>query len=144
MFGLTFFSGVKFLLGFKQKVDNTESPEIYNRLITLYQKNQYGFHTRIMNDLDLLVEALVDKRFIDDAMAYYDDPVVQKEIEDHEGSLNSDFAPADVKHLLKDPDTGHGAAAKVMKYPGRVGTNYDKNDDLSCYKVLPKGQKAIL
>ncbi len=131
-------------MGFKKKEDNTESPEVYNRLITLYQKNQYGFHTRIMNDFDLLLEALIDKRFIDDAMNYYDDPILSKEIEDMEMSLNSDFAPADVKHLLKDRDEGHHAGVKCLKYPGRFGTNYDKNDDLSCYKVLPKGQKAVV
>jgi len=58
--------------------------------------------------------------------------------------LNSDFAEADVKHLLKDKDDGHHGSSRVMRYPGRVGTNYDRTDDLSVYKVLPKGQRPVV
>ena len=97
-----------------------------------------------MSDFDLLLEAVLNERFIDASTAYYDDPVVAKEIEDMELGLNSDFSEADVKHLLKDKDDGHHSAKKCMQYPGRFGTNYSKSDDLSIYKVLPKGQKPLV
>eukprot|EP00349_Pseudokeronopsis_sp_Brazil_P000115 CAMPEP_0202957752 /NCGR_PEP_ID=MMETSP1396-20130829/2146_1 /ASSEMBLY_ACC=CAM_ASM_000872 /TAXON_ID= /ORGANISM="Pseudokeronopsis sp., Strain Brazil" /LENGTH=97 /DNA_ID=CAMNT_0049675427 /DNA_START=328 /DNA_END=621 /DNA_ORIENTATION=- len=97
-----------------------------------------------MSDFDLLLESVLNERFIDDSSAYYDDPVNQKEIEDIELGLNSDFAEADIKHLIRDKDDGHHGAAKCMRYPGRFGTNYEKSDDLSVYKVLPKGQKPLV
>jgi hypothetical protein len=143
--GFTFFAIGKFLVGFsKQAVEDKKSPEVYNRLISIFQKNQYGYHTRIMSDFDMLLDAVVNERFIDDSSAYYDDPVLTKEIEDTELGLQSDFSEADVKHLLKDKDHGHHDLKKCFRYPDRFGTNYDKTDDLSIYKVVPKGQKPIV
>ena len=137
----TFFAVAKFFIGFKQKPEEDKRPqEVYNRLISIFQKNKYGFHTRIMSDFDLLLEAALNERFLDDSSGYYDDPITQKEIEDMEQGLNGDFAEVDVKHLLKDKDDGHhGGGKKCMRYPGRFGTNYEKTDDLSIYKVHPKG-----
>lgn len=117
---------------------------MYNRLISVFQKNKYGYHTRIMSDFDLFLEAVLNERFIDDSSAYYDDPVLAREIEDMESGLNGDFAEADVKHLVKDKDGGHHDLKKCVRYPGRFGTNYDKSDNLSVYKVLPKGQKPLV
>lgn len=142
IWGLTFCGMGKFLMKFsKQPEEDKKSPEGYSRLLTLFSKNKYGYHTRIMSDFDLLLEALFNERFIDESTMYYDDPIVQKEIEDMEAGLNSDFAPADVKHLLKDKSDGHHGNAKTVRFPGRVGTNYDRSDDLSIYKVHPKGVK---
>ena len=53
---------------------------------------------------------------------------------------NGEFSEEDVKGLLKDKHD-HGAEFKSLRYPGRVGTNYAKTDDLSCYKVHPSGSK---
>jgi hypothetical protein len=61
-----------------------------------------------------------------------------------EQGLNSDFAEADVRHLLKDKGGDHHSSQKCMRYPGRFGTNYEKSDDLSVYKVLPKGIKPVV
>mmetsp|Transcript_17953 Transcript_17953/g.17146 ORF Transcript_17953/g.17146 Transcript_17953/m.17146 type:complete len:98 (+) Transcript_17953:327-620(+) len=97
-----------------------------------------------MSDFDLLLESVLNERFIDDSSTYYDDPINQKEIEDVELGLNSDLTEMDVKHLLKDRDDGHHDKQKCMKYPGRFGTNYEPSDDLSVYKILPKGQKPIV
>ncbi len=81
--GFTFLSLAKFLNGFSSKEEVNKKPaEVYNRLISIFEKNQYGFHTRIMSDFDLLLEAVLNERFIDDSSAYYDDPVTSKEIED--------------------------------------------------------------
>ena len=83
---------------------------------------------------------MLNERFIDESSGYYDDAITSKEIEDVELGLNGDFAQADIKHLLKDKSE-HGALNKCLRYPGRFGTNYEKTDDLSIYKVVPKGQK---
>lgn len=95
-----------------------------------------------MSDFDLLLEAVLNERFIDDSSAYYDDAISSKEIEDMETGLNSDFSEADVKHLLRDKNDGHHSSTKCLKYPARFGTNYEASDDLSVYKVLPKGERA--
>lgn len=97
-----------------------------------------------MSDFDLLLEAVLNERFIDDSSAYYDDPISSKEIEDMEQGLYSDFSEADVKHLLKDKGGDHHDSKKCLRYPGRFGTNYSKSDDLSVYKVYPKDQKPLV
>ena len=112
--------------------------------MAIFQKNQYGFHTRIMSDFDLLLEAVLNERFIDASTAYYDDPITSKEIEDMELGLQSDFSDADVKHLIRDKGDGHHDGVKCTRYPGRFGTNYEASDNLSVYKILPKGQKPIV
>ena len=74
--GFTFFGICKFFLGFKNKEEEDKKPvEVYNRLSSIFSKNKFGFHTRIMSDFDLLLDALLNERFIDDSSAYYDDPV---------------------------------------------------------------------
>ena len=143
--GFTFFAMGKFLTNFSAQVVEDKKPqEVYNRLISIFQKNQYGYHTRIMSDFDLLLEAVLNERFIDDSSAYYDDPILSKEIEDMEQGLQSDFSESDVKHLLKDKSDGHHDSKKCVRFPARFGTNYEKSDDLSIYKVMPKGQKPIV
>lgn len=144
IWGFTFFGMAKFFVGFTKKTEEDKKPnEVYNRLIAIFQKNKYGFHTRIMSDFDLLLEAVLNERFIDDSSAYYDDVITSKEIEDMEQGLSGDFAEADVHHLLKDKSE-HPEAKKCVRFPARFGTNYDKSDDLSVYKILPKGQKPIV
>ena len=142
LWGITFIGIVKFLLSFKEKKEEDPKPsEMYNRLLTIYSKNKFGFHTRIMSDFDLLLEAALNERFIDESTGYYDDPIFQKEIEDVEAGLSGDMSQADIKHAMKDPDHGHHAEKKCFRYPARFATNYEKSDALSIYKVLPKGQK---
>jgi hypothetical protein len=142
--GFTFFAIAKFFINFTSKPEEDKKPqEVYNRLVSIFQKNQYGYHTRIMSDFDLLLEAVLNERFIDDSSAYYDDPILSKEIEDMEQGLYGDFSEADVKHLLKDKGGDHHESKKCLRYPGRFGTNYEKTDDLSVYKILPKGQKPL-
>ena len=129
-------------MSFKNKAPEDKKPgEMYNRLQTIYSKNKFGFQTRIMSDFDLLLEAALNERFIDESTMYYDDPVFEKEIEDVEAGLAGDFSEADIKHAMKDPDHGHQGGATCTKLPGRWPSNYEKSDALSIYKVLPKGQK---
>ena len=93
-----------------------------------------------MSDFDLLLDAMLNERFLDEAAAYNEDPLVMKEIEDMELGLNGEFAESDVKNLLKDHGE-HPGLHKSLRNPGRVGSNYGKTDDLSCYKVHPSGSK---
>ena len=145
IWGLTFCGSIKFLLQFKTKEEeNPKEAEVYNRMVSIFQKNKLGFHTRIFADFDLFLEAVLNERFIDEACAYYDDPITQKEIEDMESGLNSDFSVGDVKHLLKDKAGDHHALSKCSRYPDRMGSNFAKSDDLSVYKVMPRGQKPAL
>jgi hypothetical protein len=145
LWGLTAYAGVKAAIGFSEvtKPDDVGA-EGYNRLLTILSKNKYGYNTRFMSDFDLFLEALFNQRFIDEATLYYDDVTTEKEINDMEAGLNSDFAPADVRHLLKDRDTSDHESFKSLRFPDRVGTNYAKSDDLSCYKILPRGVKPMV
>ena len=92
-----------------------------------------------MSDFDLLLESVMNERFLDDSALYYNDPSVAKEIEDTEGGLNGEFAESDIQNLIKDKKESHGDYHMSTKYPGRVGYNYQKSDDLSCYKIHPVG-----
>lgn len=121
-----------------QKTHDAKGDEVYYRLISLFSKNKYGYHTRFMSDFDLFLEALLNERFIDESTLYYDDPIVMKEIEDQESGLASDHSMSDIRHLLHDKPDGHHDRFKATKYPDRVGSNYEKGDQLSCYKILPK------
>lgn len=145
LWGLSFFAGLKAAIGFSsiEKPDEAGA-EGYNRLLTILSKNKYGYNTRFMSDFDLFLEALFNQRFIDESTLYYDDAVTEKEINDMEAGLNGDFSKSDVRHLLKDRDAGHHESFKALRFPDRVGTNYAKSDDLSCYKILPKGVKPVV
>ena len=55
-----------------------------------------------------------------------------------EQGLNGEFSEDDIKDLIKDKQN-HANAAIVMRYPARVGTNYQPTDDLSVYKTHPAG-----
>ena len=50
---------------------------------------------------------------------------------------------SDIKHLIRDKGGDHHEERKCFRYPARFGTNYEKSDDLSVYKILPKGQKPL-
>lgn len=116
-----------------------EKPHIvYSRLLAIFQKNKFGYNTRIMNDFDLLLTSMLNERFIEESTGYYDDPLTSQEIEDVESGLNGDFSEADVRHLLKDK-VHHAEPKSCSKFPGRFGTNYQDDDQLSIYKVHPKG-----
>merc|ERR1719454_1041688 len=135
IFGLSYFSVVKFGFGFSQ----VERPDLvgeegYNRLVTIFSKNKFGYNTRFMSDFDIFLEALFNQRFINESTNYYEDPFTEKEISDVEAGLNSDFHESDIRHLLKDKGEHAHESFKATRHPDRVGTNYAKGDQLSCYK----------
>jgi hypothetical protein len=141
LWGLTVFAMVKFFGGFSSvSTTNPKEAEVYFRLNSIFAKNRFGYNTRFMSDFDLLLEGVLNERFIDESTLYYDDPVVSKEIEDMELGYAGEFAEDDIRNLLKDK-SHHGSLAKSVRYPGRVGSNYARSDDLSCYKVHPSGSK---
>ena len=93
-----------------------------------------------MSDFDLLLTSMLNEKFLEASTAYYDDPLVASEVVDVEQGLNGELTDDDVRNLLKDKSS-HGAAFKSVHYPDRVGDNYPKTDDLSCYKTHPVGTK---
>jgi len=96
-----------------------------------------------MSDFDIFLEGMLNPKFIEQSVLYYDDKFTCLEIEDNEAGLTGEFSEADVRNLNKDRAEEHGAAFKSLRYPDRVGTNYQRSEDaLSCYKIHPKGEKA--
>jgi len=142
IYGLTFCSVVKAIFAFSQQKQKDEiGQEGFHRLQSIFAKNKFGFNTRFMSDFDTFLESTLNEKFIEESTKYYDDAVMAKEVEDIEAGLNGDFNKADVRHLMKDNGGHHGASFKSLMKPDRVGTNYPKGDALSCYKILPKGEK---
>lgn len=139
VYGLTAVSFLKFWFSFSAvPEENKQQTEIYFRLKSIFAQNKYGYNTRFMSDFDLLLESALNERFVDESTAYYDNPIKAKEIEDMEQGLNGEFAEDDLKDLVKDKSE-HGSRQLVMRYPGRVGSNYQASDDLSIYKTHPSG-----
>ena len=142
LYGLTGFGLLKFMIGFtKEKTTDPKETEVFFRLNSIFAKNKYGYNTRFMSDFDLLLEGVLNERFIDESTLYYDDEVVGEEIADMERGLNGDFADADVKNLLKDKHAHDSSNFKSIRFPDRVGTNYPKSDNVSVYKTHPSGSK---
>ena len=98
LWGCTFIATLKFAFSFKEKevIDNQLEKEVYNRLLTIFQKNKFGHHTRIMSDFNMFLAACLNEEFFDKSTAYYDDPNISKEIEDVEAGLNSDMSELDI------------------------------------------------
>ena len=143
MYGVTFLSAVSFFNGLTQNPDKTDDNignEGYMKLRTQFSQNKFGYNTRFMSDFDTFLEAFLNNRFINESTDYYQDEVVSKEIEDMEAGLVGDFSKADIKNLMKDHEEHSHEPAKCLMHPDRVGTNYPKDDSLSCYKILPKRQ----
>ena len=139
LYTITFFAAVKAALGFSAPPESTAVTEEENyRLLSIFQKNKYGYNTRFMSDFELMLESVLNDKFIDGATSYYEDELTATEIEDQESGLAGDFAPADVQTLIKDRGEHDHEPFKALRYPDRVGTNYPKGDALSCYKILPK------
>lgn len=141
IWAFTVISALKATTNFsKEKESDPRDKEVYFRLLTLFEKNKFGFNTRVFADFDVFLEAVVNERFLDDNSAYYDDPITGKEIEDVEMGLVTDPAEGDVQYFMRTKHEHHGEGNPVWKFPDRVGTNYSK-DDLSPYKLLPQGMK---
>jgi len=141
LYGLTFISMLRAAFNFtKMAQKDNVADEEYHRLQTIFSKNQYGYTTRFMSQFEIFLEAILNERFLDESTAYQEDESIGKEVEDQENGLASDFALSDVRNLVRDKGSDHHASFKSLRQPARVGTNYAKSDDLSCYKILPKGQ----
>ena len=107
-------------------------------MLTIFAKNKYGYNTRFMSDFELFLDAMLNEKWLDESTLYYNDVMTSKEVEDQEQGLVGDFAPSDVQNLLHDVEEHSHDSYKALQWPDRVGTNYPKGDDLSCYKILPK------
>jgi hypothetical protein len=136
---MTIIGAIKAGLAFSELPVNKDlETEENHRLVTIFQKNKFGYNTRFMSDFELLLESVLNEKFLDNATLYYDDELTATEIEDQELGLAGDFAHADVQGLIHDKSSGDHDSYKAVRHPDRVGTNYAKGDALSCYKILPK------
>ena len=93
-----------------------------------------------MSDFEVFLQAVLNERFLDESVAYYRDEMRQTEIVDQESGLAGDFAASDVQNLIHDYEEHSHEPFKALQWPDRVGTNYAKGDELSCYKIKPKKQ----
>jgi len=83
IWGFSFFAMIKFLMGQSVLPETKERDEEgYNRLVSIFAKNKYGYNTRFMSDFDLFLESAMNERFINTSTLYYDDKIVSTEIED--------------------------------------------------------------
>ena len=139
LYAITLGAALKAALNFSAVPESKdmENEENY-RLMSVFAKNRYGYNTRFMSDFELMLESVLNEKFIDDSVLYYDNELTANEIEDQEAGLSSDFAPSDVANLIHDKSSGDHDSYKALQFPDRVGTNYPKGDALSCYKILPK------
>ena len=141
LYTITLCGAIKFGLGFSAQPESKDVENEENfRLLSIFQKNRYGYNTRFMSDFELMLESVLNEKFIDNSVLYYDNEITATEIEDMEAGLAGDFAPSDVANLIHDKASGDHESYKALRYPDRVGTNYPKGDALSCYKILPKQQ----
>lgn len=51
-----------------QKIEDEELNASYHGLVTIYNKNRYGYPTRIMADFELYLEAALNQRFLDSSI----------------------------------------------------------------------------
>lgn len=140
IFGFTTLSMIRAAFSFSAAPTKNEiEKEQYFRLQTIFAKNAYGYRTRFFHDFDIFLECLFHGQFLDEAIAYVEDNTTAKEIEDQESGLEGDFANQDMRNANKDSGAAHHDDKLCLAHPARVGTNYPKTDDLSIYKVHPKG-----
>ena len=52
------------------KSSDPKQEEVYFRLNSIFMKNKYGYNTRFMSDFDLLLEGVLNERFIDESTLY--------------------------------------------------------------------------
>ena len=125
LWAITVIGAAKFYFGFSALPQSTATADEETfRLISIFSKNKYGYNTRFMSDFELLLESVLNEKFLDNSTLYYDDELTATEIEDQEAGLAGDFAPADVQGLLHDKSHGDHDSFKAVRYPDRVGTNY--------------------
>lgn len=139
LYTVTLIGFIKAALAFSAPAESKDLQNEENyRLLSIFSKNKYGYNTRFMSDFELLLESVLNEKFLDNATLYYDDEMTATELEDQELGLAGDFAPADVQGLLHDKSSHDHESYKAVRHPDRVATNYPKGDSLSCYKILPK------
>ena len=139
LYSITLMGAIKAALAFSEvpASKDVENEENY-RLVSIFQKNKYGYNTRFMSDFELLLESVLNEQFLENSTLYYDDELTATEIEDMETGLAGEFATSDVRNLIHDKSHHDHESFKAVRHPDRVGTNYPKGDALSCYKILPK------
>ena len=93
LYSMTLLGAIKAGLGFSAPPeDNSVKEEEYFRLVSIFSKNKYGYNTRFMSDFELLLESVLNEKFLDNSVLYYDDEMTALEIEDQEAGLAGEFS----------------------------------------------------
>lgn len=139
LWSMTVIGAIKASFAFSElpKDKSVENEENF-RLVSIFAKNKYGYNTRFMSDFELFLESILNEKFLDNSILYYDDEMTATEVEDQEAGLAGNFSQQDVAGLLHDKQHHDHDSFKAVRFPDRVGTNYPKGDALSCYKIVPK------
>lgn len=141
LWSITLTAAIKASFSFSElPADKSVENEENFRLVSIFAKNKYGYNTRFMSDFELFLESVLNEKFLDNSILYYDDEMTATEVEDQEAGLAGNFSHDDVAGLLHDKQSHDHSSYKAVRHPDRVGTNYPKGDALSCYKILPKQQ----
>ena len=111
------------------------------KLVSLIKKNKYGYRTRVFENLELFLDYL-GSNFISDTDLFISDSKVQDTLKDVMNGLDADFTEDEIRLLIRDHPPKPAAPKSIAFNPARCGTNYLPSDDqLSLYKLLPRGQK---
>lgn len=100
--------------------------------------NKYGYRTQNFANFDLALACLMNEKYFEENIDYFSDEIVSKEVEDQQNGLAGDQSMQDLRYLIHDKHDDHHERFKCLQWPDRVGSNYEKGDQLSCYKILPK------
>merc|ERR1712178_40625 len=79
------------------------------------------------------------KDTFNEGLEYNNDPFRLEEISDTENGLSGEMALADIVELNKD-EHEEVSPPLTLRFPGRHLHNYDLDDSLSQYKLLPPRQ----
>ena len=142
LLGLTFWGAVKGLQKINSHTVVHEVDEVgieqYRRLNYHFKKNKFGFSTQIFGDFDMILEAVLNERFFNEALEYQNDEFRAQEITDNEGGLLGEMALSDIVEINKDTHEHGSGPPMSLRFPGRRMNNYPKTDDLSIYKIKTK------
>lgn len=74
---------IKFTQGFSVAPKGKPVEEEENfRLLSIFNKNKYGYNTRFMSDFEVFLESVLNEKFLDNSVAYYDNEMTGEERDD--------------------------------------------------------------
>ena len=70
LYTVTLIGFIKAALAFSAPAESKDLQNEENyRLLSIFSKNKYGYNTRFMSDFELLLESVLNEKFLDNAQA---------------------------------------------------------------------------